>query len=94
MHFSSKKRLLVISKILGLFVNTLTAYNKYCLLNRNNSLEHLQMQFSYLTKKKTFSQLFVAFWKSRFNFEYFQKTKMILIADVILNLGTSKNVVR
>ena len=40
------------------------------------------MQFSYLTKKKTFFQLFVAFRKSRFNFEHFQKTKMILIADV------------
>ena len=52
-------------KILGLFVNTLTANDKYSLLNRENLLQHRQIQLS--QKQKSFSQFFVAFWKSRFN---------------------------
>ena len=44
-------------------------------------------------KRKTFSQFFCAFPKSKFNFEHFQK-KMTLIPDVFLKLRTPKNVVR
>ena len=43
-------------------------------------------------KQNMISQLFTAFSKSRFNFEHFQKY-MILIADVLLNFPTPKNVV-
>ena len=44
-------------------------------------------------KEKTFLILFFAFLKFGFSFEDFQK-EMTLIADVILNLGTRKNVIR
>ena len=70
-QLSSKTSLLVICKMLGLFVNTLTGNEKYCLLNRDNLLHHFQMQFS--QKKNTVSQFFTAFSKSRFNFEKFLK---------------------
>ena len=36
MQFRVKKTLLVICKILGLFVNAVTADNKYSVLNRDN----------------------------------------------------------
>ena len=45
----------------------------YSLLNRDNLLEHLQMQLS--QKQKTFSQLFFAFSKFRFNFNNFEKKR-------------------
>ena len=38
--------LLVISEILGLFVNTLTADAKHSLHNRENSMQPIQMQSS------------------------------------------------
>ena len=62
-------------KILWLFLNKLTTDDKYSLLNRNNLLQHLQMQLS--KKQKTFSGLFFffAFLKSRFIFESFQKKR-------------------
>ena len=47
--FSWKESLLVICKILGLFVKTLTAYDNYCLLNRNNLAQPIQI---YLSKKQ------------------------------------------
>ena len=37
-------------------VKTLTADDKYCLLNRDNLLQHLEMQLS--QKQKTVSQFF------------------------------------
>ena len=37
---------LVISKILGLLINTLTADNKYCLRKSENAPQPLQMQLS------------------------------------------------
>ena len=58
-------------KILGLFVNPLTADDKCSLLNRGNLLRHFQMQL--YQKTKIFSQFFLAFWKFIFNFEHFQK---------------------
>ena len=54
-----------------LFVKTLTADDKYCLLNRDKLLLHLQMELS--QKEKTFSQLFFAFSKFRFNFDHLKK---------------------
>ena len=64
---------IVICKILGLFLNPLTADNKYSLLNRANLLQHFQMELS--KKRKTFCLFFsFAFSKFKFRFEYFQKT--------------------
>ena len=45
----------MIRKILGLFVNTLTADDKYSLVNSDNLMQHIiQMQLS--PKEKTFSE--------------------------------------
>ena len=52
-------------------VNTLTADDKYFLLNRDNLTQPIWTE---LSKKQTaFSQLLLAFWKSTLNFEIFQK---------------------
>ena len=80
--------------MLGLFFNTLSADGKYSFLKRGNVLQHFQMQLS--EEAKTFSQFFFfcfGFSKFRINFEHFKK-KMTLIADIFLNLGTPKNLVR
>ena len=53
-----------------MFVNRLTADDKYSLLNRDNLMEAIQMQLS--QKQKAFSQFFFAFSKSTLNFEHFQ----------------------
>ena len=54
-----------------MFVNTLTADDKYSPLNRDNLTQPIRTP---LSKKHTvFSQLLVAFWKSTLNFEHFQK---------------------
>ena len=50
---------IVIRKILGLFVNALTADDKYFVLNRNNLLQDLQMQLS--QKQKHFFNFFFHF---------------------------------
>ena len=41
-----EKSLLVIWKILGIFVNTLTANDKHSLINRENLTEPIRMQLS------------------------------------------------
>ena len=46
MKFSWKKSLLVICKILGLFVDTLTEDGKYSLFNMNSLRQTIQMQLS------------------------------------------------
>ena len=63
--------MLVLCKILGLFVNTLTDDGKYSLLYRDNLTQQIQILLS--QKQKTFSQFFCAFLKSTLNFEIFQK---------------------
>ena len=78
-------------KILKLFLNTLTADDKYSLLNRGNLTQHIQMLLS--QKQGNFYELFFAFFKSTSNFKNFQK-KMTIIAYVFLNIGTRKEVVR
>ena len=74
-----------------MFVNILTADDKYYLLNRNNLRQPIQMQLS--QKKETFPELISSFLKTVLNFEHFQK-KMTLIADVFPKLQTPKNVVK
>ena len=63
--------MLVLCKILGLFVNTLTDDDKYFLLYRDNLTQQIQILLS--EKRKTFSHFFSEFLKSTLNFEHFQK---------------------
>ena len=82
----------MICEILGLLVNTLTVDDKYCLVNKDNLTQPIQMQLS--QQQKTCSEFFFsAFSKSSLNFEHFQ-TKMTLIPDVFPNLRDPKDVVR
>ena len=66
-----KKSLLVIHKILGLFVNTLTVDDKHYMLNSDNLTTPIQIQLS--QKQKTFSQFFFAFSKSLLNYKHLPK---------------------
>ena len=83
--------MLVLSKILRLFVNTLTDDEKYCLLYRDNLTQPIQILLS--QKKKTFPELFSAFLKSTLNFAHFPK-KDALIADLFPKLPSPKKVIR
>ena len=83
--------MLVLWEILGLFVNTLSEDDKYCLLYSDNLTQPIQILFS--QKQKTFSKFFSAFLKSTLNFEHFQKT-MTFIANVFPKLPSPKNVIR
>ena len=58
-QFSWKNSVLVICKILGLFVNPLTADDKDSLLNRSNLLQHVQVQLS--QKRNIFLTFFFHF---------------------------------
>ena len=83
--------MLVLRKILGLFVNTLSEDDRYCLLYKDNLLQPIQILLS--QKQKTFSEFFSAFLKSTLNSEHFQK-KINLIADVFPKLPSAKKVIR
>ena len=83
--------MLVLCKILGLFVNTLSEDDKYCLLYNDNLLQPIQILLS--QKQKTFSQFFSGFLKSTLNFEHFEK-KINLIADIFPKLPSAKKVIR
>ena len=63
--------MLVLYKILGLFVNTLTDDNKYSLLYRDNLTQEIEILL--FQKPKTFSQLSSEILKHRLNFAHFQK---------------------
>ena len=54
-----------------MFVNILTAEDKYSLLNRDNLTEQNRTQLS--QKQKAFSQFFLAFSKYTLNFEDVEK---------------------
>ena len=83
--------MLVLCKISGLFLNTLTDDDKYSLLYGDNLMQPIQILLS--QKQKTFFEFFSAFLKSTLNFEHFQK-KINLIADVFPKLPSPKNVIR
>ena len=68
---SWKKSALGRSKILGLFVNTLTAEYMYSRRNMQTFTQKVQTPLS--LKQKTFSGFFIAFLKSTWNAEHFQK---------------------
>ena len=81
---SWKKSALVRSKILGLFVNTLTAEYTYSCRNMQTLTQQVQTQLS--LKQKTFSGFFIAFLKSTWNGEHFQKngeSSSLSIAEII-----------
>ena len=59
------------SEILRLFVNTLTADNKYSRCNVHNFAQQVQTPLS--QKQKTFYVFFIAFLKSEWNLEHFEK---------------------
>ena len=66
-QFRLKKSLWVICKILALFINPLTADDKYSVLNRDNLLQHFHKK---LCKKwKILSEFFKKFSKLRYNFD-------------------------
>ena len=85
------KSVLVICKVLRLFLNTLTADEKYSLANWVNLAQPIQMQLS--QKQKMFLRFFSAALKPWLNFEHFQKKKT-LIANVFPKFRTPRNVVR
>ena len=62
-------------KILSLFANSFTAYDKYSLLNREYSKHPIDMQLS--RKQKGFSKFFAAFLRYRLNFEHIKKIEDI-----------------
>ena len=86
-----KKSLLGIWKISRLFVNKLTADDKYSLLNRESLMQASQMHL--FQKQKTFSEFFCAYLKLPLNIEHFQK-KMALIVYVFSKLRSPKHVVK
>ena len=74
-----------------MFVQTLTADDKYSLLNRDNSMQSILTKLS--QKLKLVLDFFLAFSKCTLNFEHFQKN-MTLVAYLFPKLRTPKNVVR
>ena len=71
-------------EILRLFVNVLTADNKYSGSNMQNLQQHFQTQLS--KKKKTFSWFFIAFLKWTWNLKLFEKKDeypSLIISEVI-----------
>ena len=81
---SWKKSALVRSKILGLFVNTLTAEYTYSRRNMQTFTQQVQTQLS--LKQKTFCRFFIAFLKSKWNGKHFQKkgeSSSLSISEII-----------
>ena len=81
---SWKKSAFVRSKIIGLFVNTLTAEYKYSRRNMQTFAQQVQTPLS--LKQKTFSWFFTAFLESTCNAEHFQKkgeSSGLSIAEII-----------
>ena len=81
---SWKKSPSVWYEILRLFVNALTADDKYSASNMQNLQQQLQTPLA--QKQKTFSGFFIAFLKSTWNLEHFQKKDeypSLIISDII-----------
>ena len=83
---------IVMSEILGLFVNTLTPDYKHSLRNSDNFLQPIQMQLS--QKQKPFSDFFPQFLKSKSNVEDFSKKQMTHMAYVFPKLRSATDAVR
>ena len=81
---SWKKSALVRSKILGLFVNTLTAEYTYSCRNMQTLTQQVQTPLS--LKQKSFSGFFIDFVKYTWNGEHFQKkgeSSSLSISEII-----------
>ena len=81
---SCKKSPSVWYEILRLFVNTLTADNKYSDCNMKNFPQQFQTPLS--QKQKTLSGFFIAFMKCAWNLEHFQKKdefSSLIISEII-----------
>ena len=81
---SWKKSALIWSEILTLFVNTLTAHNKYSRCNVHNFEQ--QVQTPLFQKEKTFCRFLIAFLKSACNLEHFEKKdqyRTIIISEIM-----------
>ena len=81
---SWKKSALVWSEILRLFLNTLTADNKYSRRNVHNFAQQVQTPLS--QKQKTFYGFFIAFLKCAWNLEHFGKKDeypSLIISDMM-----------
>ena len=61
----------MVCKVLKLFVNAMTARDKYSLRNRDNLTQPIQRELS--QKQESFSGFFFAFLKSTLNFKHFPK---------------------
>ena len=83
--------MLVLCKISGLFLNTLTDDDKYSLLYGDNLTQPIQILLS--QKRRNFSDFFTPFLKSTLNFELFEK-KVTLISDVFPKLPSPKMVIK
>ena len=90
-QLSWKKSLFMTCQILGVLVNILAADEKYPVLTRDNLTIPIQMPLS--QKRKTFSEFFAEFLKSRINFNYFGK-KDDPHRFCISEITASENVVR
>ena len=71
-QFNWKKSLLMIWKILGLFVNPLTAEDKYSPLNRDNLFQYFEME---LFKEKNFFGIFSCIFEIQIQFSAFSKKR-------------------
>ena len=81
---SCKKAPSVWYEILRLFVNALTADDKYSDRNMQNFPQQFQTPFS--QKQKTFSEFFIVFLKYGWNLEHFQKKDeypSLIISEII-----------
>ena len=81
---SCKESTSVWCEILRLFVNALTADDKYSGSNMQNFAQQIQMPAS--QKQKIFSGFFIAFLKCAWNLEYFQKKdeySSLIISEII-----------
>ena len=65
--------LLLISEILGFFLNTLSVHDMYSLRNRKNLPQQIQMLLP--KKRKNFYHFFTAFRKFSSNLEYLGKKR-------------------
>ena len=87
----SKKSLLLTSQILGLLLNILAAHEMHPVLNRDNITIPIHVQLS--QKRKSVSQFFAPFLKSKLNFEHFE-SKDNPHRFCIFEVTDSENVVR
>ena len=84
--------LLLTWQMLGMFLNTLAADEKYPLLKRDNLTVPIKMQLS--QKHITFSQFFLLRFRNLDEILNILRNKMTLVDFVISKLRDSENVVR